>query len=91
MPAHLHTSPPAIAARLKRAEGHIRSIIVMMETGRPCLDIALQLHAVEKSETQAKRVLIQDHIDHCLEHIADPPSAEGRTRIYELKTIAKYL
>ncbi len=46
----------------------MRSIITMIEEGRECVDIAQQLHAVwEKAVCQAKRTLIQDHIDHRLE------------------------
>ena len=39
----------------------------MIEDAQPCTDIAQQLHAVEKAIQQAKRTLIQDHIDHCLD------------------------
>ena len=35
----------------------------MIETGRPCLDIAQQLHAVEKAVSQAKRVLIREDLN----------------------------
>ena len=64
---HVHQSHEAIIKRLKRADGHLRGIITMIEEGRECVDIAQQLHAVEKAVCQAKRTLIQDHIDHCLE------------------------
>ena len=47
--AHLHETHPEIVKRLKRAEGHLRGIIEMIETGRPCLDIAQQMQAVEKA------------------------------------------
>ena len=84
-----HASHPAIVARLKRAEGHLRSVIVMMEAERPCLDVAQQLHAVEKAITGAKRTFIQDHIDHCLGGESEP--ADPQTAVHELKTLAKYL
>jgi len=63
---HVHASHPAIATRLKRAEGHLRRVIAMIEDGRPCLDLATQLHAVERAISEAKRALIHDHIDHCV-------------------------
>jgi DNA-binding FrmR family transcriptional regulator len=63
---HTHASHPAIATRLKRAEGHLRRVIGMIEEGRPCVDLATQLHAVERAVAEAKRALIHDHIDHCL-------------------------
>lgn len=63
---HVHSSHPAIISRLKRAEGHLRHVIGMIEAGAPCVEVARQMQAVESAVTQAKRVLIHDHIDHCL-------------------------
>ncbi len=89
--AHTHTTHPDILKRLKRAEGHLRSVIEMVETGRPCLDLAQQLHAVEKAIGQAKRTLIQDHLDHCLEETVGPLPKDQRRSIDEFKEITKYL
>jgi DNA-binding FrmR family transcriptional regulator len=86
-----HQSHPEIVKRLKRADGHLKGIIVMIEGGRPCLDIAQQLHAVEKAIAQAKRALIQDHLDHCLENVVGPLPRAQRSSIDEFKEITKYL
>lgn len=88
---HVHAIHPAIAKRLRRAEGHLRSVIDMLGTGRPCLDIAQQLHAVEKAISQAKRTLIQDHLDHCLEQTVGALAKSKRAPIDEFKEITKYL
>ena len=88
---HIHESHPDIVKRLKRAEGHLRSVIEMIENHRPCLDVAQQLHAVEKAIGQAKKTLIQDHLDHCLESVVGPLPREQRTTIDEFKEITKYL
>jgi len=88
---HIHETHPDIAKRLKRAEGHLRSVIEMIEAGRPCLDLAQQLHAVEKALGQAKRTLIQDHLDHCLEETVGPLPRDQRRSIDEFKEITKYL
>ena len=88
---HLHQSHPQIVTRLKRADGHLRGVIEMIEAGRPCLDIAQQLHAVEKAIAQAKKTLIQDHIDHCLEEVVGPLSRDRRRSIDAFKAITKYL
>lgn len=88
---HLHETHPQIVKRLKRADGHLRGVIEMIEAGRPCLDIAQQLHAVEKAIAQAKKTLIQDHLDHCLEEVVGPLARERRQSIDEFKEIAKYL
>jgi DNA-binding FrmR family transcriptional regulator len=91
MTEHRHDTHPEIVKRLRRAEGHLKSVIVMIEGGRPCLDIAQQLQAVEKAITNAKRTLIQDHLDHCLDDAVGPLGGEQRRTIDEFKTIAKYL
>ena len=81
----VHATHPALIARLKRADGHLRAVIEMIEAGKPCLEIAQQMQAVEKAVTNAKRALIHDHMDHCLD-------AEGSdTDRAELRTIARYL
>jgi len=82
---HKHTSHAAVIARLKRADGHLKSVIAMMEDGKPCLTIAQQLQAVEKAVVNAKRALIHDHLDHCLD--VDDSSADRA----ELKAISKFL
>ena len=89
----LHQSHPDIANRLRRAEGHLRAIITMIEEQRPCLDLAQQLHAVEKAICQAKKRLIHDHIDHCLERTVNGGIAPGgaRASAEEFRAITKYL
>ena len=49
-----HTTHPDVIKRLKRAEGHLRSTIVMLEQGRGCADIAQQLQAIESAVSKAK-------------------------------------
>jgi DNA-binding FrmR family transcriptional regulator len=91
MAGHRHDTHPEIVKRLKRAEGHLKSVIAMIEGGRPCLDIGQQLHAVEKAITNAKRTLIQDHLDHCLEDTVGALQRDQRQSIDEFKSITKYL
>lgn len=86
-----HTSHPDIVKRLKRAEGHLRTIVEMMEANRSCLEIAQQLHAVEKAVSAAKKALVHDHIDHCLEHVISPATPGASTALNEFKEITKYL
>lgn len=86
-----HTSHPDIIKRLKRAEGHLKSIISMLEEGRGCLDIAQQLQAVESAIGNAKKTLVHDHIDHCLEHAVREGGRLGQDAIREFKAITKYL
>ena len=80
-----HASHPKIIKRLKRAEGHLRGVIQMMESERSCPELAQQLHAVQNAITNAKRELIHDHLDHCLD------GEDTGSGVSELREIAKYL
>jgi DNA-binding FrmR family transcriptional regulator len=82
---------PEIAKRLKRAEGHLVAVIEMLEAGRPCLDLAQQLHAVEKAIGNAKKELIKDHIHHCMEESSVAMPKEFRAMIKEFQDVTKYL
>jgi len=86
-----HMSHPDIVKRLKRAHGHLGAVIGMIEEGRPCVDLAQQLHAVERAITNAKRELIQDHVEHCLGDGMETGKANAKTVLAEFKTLAKYL
>jgi len=88
---HVHETHPKIVKRLKRAEGHLRRVIEMFDEGRSCLDLAQQLHAVESAVREAKKTLIRDHIDHCLEQAVESPGREAKAVIQEFKEITKYL
>ena len=63
----------------------------MIESGRPCLDVAQQLYAVEKAVSQAKKTFIHDHLDDCLEHSIGGAADVRRDAIEEFKEITKYL
>ena len=86
-----HQSHPDIVKRLKRAEGHLRRVISMIEEGRSCVDLAQQLHAVEKAVSEAKKTLIHDHVDHCLDEAAHAGKHSARAVLGEFKEISKYL
>ena len=94
----VHASHPEIIKRLKRAEGHLRTVVTMLETGRTCLEVAQQLQAVERAIqaaeralASAKKTLVRDHIDHCLEHAVRDGSRSADETIREFKELAKYL
>ena len=86
-----HSSHPGIINRLKRAEGHLRSVIQSMEQGRPCLELAQQLQAVESAISNAKKTLVHDHLDHCLEHAVRDGLQSADDTIREFIAITKYL
>lgn len=86
-----HQNHPSIIRRLKRADGHLQAIIEMIEKGRPCVQIAQQLQAVESAIENAKKALIHDHIGQCIERPLKAAGPSGRVPLKELRLIAKYL
>lgn len=88
---HTHESHPAVITRLKKANGHLSSTIEMLVEGRTCLDVAQQLQAVENAIHQAKKILIQDHLDHCLEDLLGSVDKDQQNSIEEFKEITRYL
>lgn len=86
-----HEGHTHLVKRLRRADGHLRNVIEMMESGRACSEIAQQLHAVERAIGAAKKALIHEHLDHCLDTALasrEPGSSEA---LAEFKDITKYL
>ena len=88
---HVHESHAHVVNRLKRAGGHLQTIIGMIESQRDCLDIAQQMQAVIKALEGAKEVLIHDHVEHCLEAAMGPTTREQRATIEKFKKITRYL
>jgi DNA-binding FrmR family transcriptional regulator len=86
-----YASHPEVLKRLKRAQGHLATVVAMIEAERGCLDIVQQLQAVESAIGNAKRLLVHDHIDHCIERAAGPVSRGTRVALDEFKAIARYL
>ena len=88
---HLHDTHPKVINRLKRAGGHLQNVISMLIDGRSCLDVVQQLQAVESAIHAAKKTLIHDHLDHCLDAALDTRPKPHPSTMDEFKTIAKYL
>jgi len=88
---HLHKAHPQVIKRLKRAHGHLKNVVTMIEDERTCIDIAQQLHAVERAIGAAKKLVIHDHLDYCLEEVAGAGPAARRSSLAEFKDITKYL
>jgi DNA-binding FrmR family transcriptional regulator len=65
---HKHKQTKAIVNRLSRIEGHIRSVKTMVEEGRDCSDILIQISAVRSAIDKVGRVVLEDHLESCLFH-----------------------
>ena len=76
---HTHQNTKAVLNRLSRAIGHLESIRRMVEDGRDCTEVLIQLSAVKAALNNTGKVILQDHIEHC---IVDAVS-KGYTRALE--------
>lgn len=63
---HTHESTKAVLNRLSRVIGHMQSIKRMVEDGRDCSEVLIQLSAVKAAINNTGKVILQDHIKHCL-------------------------
>ncbi len=63
---HEHTSTKAVLNRLSRAIGHLEHVRQMVEDGEDCSAVLIQLAAVRSALTSTSRVILKDHIDHCI-------------------------
>jgi DNA-binding FrmR family transcriptional regulator len=86
-----HQDHPEVVKRLRRAEGHLRTVITMIEEGHPCLDLAQQMQAIENAIANAKKALIHDHITHCIEQSLKSPGPKRKAALKEFEAIARYL
>ena len=64
--SHTHTNTKAVLNRLARVIGHLQSIKNMVEDGRDCSEVLIQLSAVKAAINSTGKVILQDHIQHCL-------------------------
>jgi len=62
---HTHINPKVVN-RLARIEGHVGSIKKMVETGRDCSEVLVQIAAVRSALDRAGRIILEDHLEHCI-------------------------
>jgi DNA-binding FrmR family transcriptional regulator len=63
---HTHTQTRAVINRLSRASGHLESVKRMVQDGRDCSEVLTQLAAVISALNSAARIILKDHLAHCL-------------------------
>lgn len=86
---HTHTETKAVLNRMSKIIGHMESIKTMVENGRDCSEVLIQLAAVKSAIGGVSRVILKDHIDHC---IIDAVKENDTESIEELKkAIDKFL
>lgn len=63
---HTHENTKAVLNRLSRAIGHLESVKRMVEDGRDCSEVLIQLSTVKAAINNTGKIILQDHIEHCL-------------------------
>ena len=86
---HKHENTKAVVNRLARAIGHLESVKRMVEDGRDCTEVLIQLAAVRSALNNTAKIILKDHIDHCL---ADAVETGDQQAIDELnQAIEKFM
>ena len=65
---HVHENTKAVLNRLSRAIGHLESVKKMVENGRDCSEVLIQIAAVRSAINNIGKVILQDHIQHAVEN-----------------------
>ena len=87
--SHSHKSTRAVLNRLSKVIGHLTAVKHMVEDGRDCSEVLIQLAAVRSAITGISKIMIRDHIDHCM---VDAVEARNMEAINELnKAIERML
>lgn len=63
---HGHKQTKAVLNRISRAIGHLERVRQMVEDGKDCSEVLIQLAAVRSALTNTGKVILKDHIDHCI-------------------------
>lgn len=63
---HTHQNTKAVLNRLSRASGHLESVKRMVEDGKECSEVLIQLSAVIAALNNTGKVILKDHMEHCI-------------------------
>ena len=86
---HVHENQKAVINRLARAIGHLEKVKRMVEEGEDCADVLVQLAAVRSAIDNTGKVILQDHMRHCM---VDAVAAGDQEAIEDLcHAIEKYM
>ena len=63
---HAHENTKVVLDRLARSIGHLGKVRSMVENGADCSEVLIQLAAVKSAINNAGKLILKDHIGHCL-------------------------
>ena len=73
---HSEASRRGIINRLSRVEGHVRGIKTMVQEGRPCPDVLVQIAAVRGALDRVARIILDEHLTECVARAAEAGNIE---------------
>lgn len=85
---HTHTNTKAVLNRLSRAIGHLTAVRGMVEQGRDCTEVLVQLAAVRSAINRTGEVILKDHLEHC---VVDAMKTGDMEALDELKKAVEML
>lgn len=88
--AHNHPNKKKVINRLSRIEGHVRSIKTMVDNDRDCSEVLIQLAAVRNAIESTAKVVLKDHLEHCILHAMEKGDGNKSLQDFE-KAIDQYL
>ena len=74
---HTHEHTKAVINRLSRAIGHLESVKKMVEEGKDCSEVLIQLAAVKSAVNNTGKLILKDHIEHCIVHAIENDDKEA--------------
>jgi len=86
---HSHTQTKAVLNRMARLIGHLESTKRMIEDGRDCDEVLIQLSAVDAAIKAVGRIILKDHIEHCIVDAVKTGDIEAIERLN--KAIEKFI
>ena len=63
---HSHEQTKAVLNRLSRAIGHLEAVKRMVERDEDCSEVLIQLAAVRSAINNTGKVILKNHLDHCI-------------------------
>ncbi len=67
-------------SRLRRIEGQVQGVQRMVEEDKYCVDIMLQVSAIQGALEQVSKILMHRHIESCVMDTMKAGSAQERSR-----------
>ena len=66
---------------MARLIGHLQSVRRMVEEGRDCSEVLLQISAVDAALKNVGKIILKDHLEHCIVDAVQENDREALARL----------